>query len=101
MMDYGRIALGLAVGLLVGALNFYLMRVFVRQALKHSGRALGIAMIFMSYAVRYVFIGAVVFWLMKRGEQQMTVVILAVLGAMTILLATLQRGRNPTRNRCE
>lgn len=101
MMDYGRIALGLAVGLLVGALNFYLMRVFVRQALKYSGRALGIAMIFASYAVRYVFIGAVVFWLMKHGEQQMAVVILAVLGAMTILLATLQRVRNPARDRCE
>jgi len=92
-MSYYKILVGLLIGLAVGAVNFYLMRTFVRLALKNAGRVWGVLVIILSYALRYLLIGLVVFWLMKRNEQMIALIVLAVLGALTMLLAALQQKR--------
>ena len=81
------------IGLALGAVNFYLMRTFVRLALKNAGRVWGVLVIILSYALRYLLIGLVVFWLMRRNEQMIALIVLAVLGALTMLLAALQQKR--------
>jgi K+-sensing histidine kinase KdpD len=96
---YYKILVGVLIGLAVGAVNFYLLRVFVRVALKNSGRLRGVFIIILSYALRYLFIAAVVFWLMKNNEQILALTVLAVLGAMTMLLAALQQRKKAESDR--
>jgi len=93
MIPYYKILAGLLIGLAVGALNFYLMRTFVRLSLKNKGRALGAFIIMLSYGLRYLLIGLVAFWLVKMNEQVIALIMLAVLAAMTLLLAALQQKR--------
>lgn len=92
-MPYYKILAGLLIGLAVGAVNYYLLRFFVRLALKTAGRAWSALIIVLSYALRYLLIGGVVFWLMRRNEQMTALIVLAVLGALTMLLAVLQQRR--------
>jgi hypothetical protein len=92
-MPYYKILVGVLIGLAVGAVNFYLMRVFIRLALKNAGHVWGVLVIILSYALRYLLIGLVVFWLMRRNEQMVALIVLAVLGALTMLLAVLQQKR--------
>ena len=92
-MSYYKILVGILIGLAVGAVNFYLMRAFIRLALKNAGRVWGVLVIILSYALRYLLIGLVVFWLMRRNEQMIALIVLAVLGALTMLLAVLQQKR--------
>ena len=92
-MPYYKILLGLLIGLAVGAVNYYLMRTFVRLAFKSVGRVRGVLVIILSYALRYLMIGLVVFWLMRRNEQIIALIVLAVLAALTMLLAVLQQKR--------
>lgn len=93
MNFYAKIALGILLGLVVGTINFILLRTFVRLALRSANRILGILVVIFSYAVRYVMIGAVILWLMKIGEQMMAFIVLTILAAMTILLAAWQQKR--------
>jgi len=86
-----KILAGLLVGLAVGAVNFYLMRIFVRLALKNAGRVWAALIIILSYLLRYLLIGLVVFWLMRMNERMIALIVLAVLGALTMLLAVLQQ----------
>ena len=90
-MLYFKILVGLLIGLALGAVNYYLLRTFVRLALKFAGRAWGVIIVIISYALRYLLIGLVVYWLMKMNEQMIALVVLAVLGALTMLLAALQQ----------
>jgi len=92
-MSYYKILVGLLIGLALGAVNFYIMRTFVRLALKNTGRVWGVLVIILSYALRYLLIGLVVYWLMKMNEQMIVLIVLAVLGALTMLLAALQQKR--------
>lgn len=98
-MPYYKILVGLLIGLAVGAVNFYLMRTFVRLALKNTGRVWGVLVIILSYALRYLLIGLVVFWLMRRNEQMIALVVLAVLGALIMLFAVLQQKRKSGADR--
>ena len=98
-MSYYKILVGLLIGLAVGAVNFYLMRIFVRLALKNAGRVFGVLVIIFSYALRYLLIGLMVVWLMKRNEQMIAVIVLAVLGALTMLLAALQQKKKSGADR--
>lgn len=91
MNFYYRIAAGILLGLIVGAVNFTLLRLFVRLALRNAGRFGSVLIIIASYAVRYLLIAAVVIWLMRRNEQMMALIVLMVLGALTILLAAWQQ----------
>ena len=91
MMFYYKILIGVLIGLVLGAVNFYLMRTFIRLAISNSGRVRGVLVIILSYALRYLLIAAVVFSLVKRNEQMIALIVLAVLGALTILLAVWQR----------
>jgi|GEM_PF-2350558 len=98
-MSYYKILVGLLIGLVVGAVNFYLMRIFVRLALKNAGHVWGVLVIILSYALRYLLIGLVVFWLMQMNEQMIALIVLAVLGALTMLLAALQQKRKSGADR--
>ena len=98
-MPYYKILFGLLIGLAVGVVNYYLMRTFVRLALKNAGRVRGVFVIILSYVLRYLLIGLVVFWLIKRNEQMIALIVLAVLGALTMLLAVLQQKRKSGADR--
>lgn len=99
MIFYYKILAGVLIGLVLGAVNFYLMRVFVRLALKNAGRIRGVLVIILSYALRYLLIGAVVIALMKRDEHIIAVIVLAVLGILTILLAVWQQRKKTAAGR--
>ena len=99
MMSFYKILVGLLVGLAVGAANFYIMRIFVRLALKNAGRVWGVLVIILSYALRYLLIGLVVYWLMRRNEQMMAIIVLTVLVSLTMLMAVLQQKRKSGANR--
>jgi len=90
-MFYFKILIGLLIGLALGAVNFYLMRTFVRLAMNNSGRIRGVFIIILSYAFRYLLIAAVVFSLVKNNEQMIALIVLAVLGALIMLLAFWQQ----------
>ncbi|MFA7159608.1 MAG: hypothetical protein WC299_09930 [Kiritimatiellia bacterium] len=94
MMAYQSILAGLLIGLAVGALNFYLMRLFVSFALRNSGKALGAVIIIFSYVLRYFLIGMMLYWMMSRGEKTAALVALVVVGVMTMLLAAMQQRKN-------
>ena len=98
-MSYYQILVGVLIGLAVGAVNFYLLRVFVRLAFKNTGRVWGVLVIIFSYALRYLLIGLVVYWLMKRNEQMIALIVLAVLVTLTMLLAVLQQKRKSGADR--
>jgi len=91
MTFYYKIIIGLLIGLALGAVNFYLMSAFVRLAVKNAGRVRGVLIIILSYALRYLLIGAIVFSLAKNNEQMIALIVLAVLGALTMLLALRQQ----------
>lgn len=91
MIDYPRILIGALLGLLLGAANFYLMRTFVRIGLKYAERVWGVLIIIFSYLLRYLLIGTVVFYLMRRGETLISLTVLGVLGILTVLLAVWQQ----------
>lgn len=91
MMFYFKILIGVLIGLAIGAVNFYLMRTFVRLAMNNAGRIRGVFIIILSYALRYLLIAAVVFSLVKNNEQMIALIVLAVLGALTMLLAFWQQ----------
>lgn len=99
MMFYYKILIGVLIGLVLGAVNFYLMRTFVRLVMKSPGRVRGVLIIIMSYALRYLLIAAIVFLLVKRNEQMIALIILAVLGAWTILLAIWQQRKKMAADR--
>lgn len=95
---YYKIMAGILLGLLLGAVNFILLRIFVRLALKSAGRIWAVLAVIFSYLLRYLLIGAALFWLMRRGEQMMALIFLTVLGALTILLAAWQQKRKSETN---
>lgn len=100
MIFYYKILIGVLVGLALGAVNFYLMRTFVRLAMKNAGRIRGVFIIILSYALRYLLIGAVVFLLaMKMNEPRIALIVLVVLGALTILLAIWQQRKKTAAGR--
>lgn len=96
MIFYREILAGVAIGLVLGAVNFYLMRLFVRMALKNPGRARGVSLIIAGYVLRYLLIGAAVFGLVKLNEHRIALIGLAALASLTVLLAFRQRGRAKT-----
>ncbi len=95
---YYKIIAGLLIGLLIGAVNFILLRFFVRLALKCAGRVRAVFVVISGYLFRYLLIGAALYWLMKRGEQMVALIFLAVLGALTIILAVWQQKRKCKAN---
>lgn len=99
MIFYYKILIGLLAGMVLGALNFYLMRAFVRLAVSKPGRGRGIFIIILSYLLRYLLIGALVFALLKINEQVIALSGLAVLVVMTILLAVWQHRKKSTAGR--
>lgn len=98
-MDYSRMLIGVVIGLIVGAINFYLMHAFVRLALKYAGHVRGILIVISSYFIRYLFIGLVVFYLMKRAETLISLTMLSVLGILMVLLAVWQQRKKAASGR--
>jgi len=90
-MPYYKIFIGVLAGLAVGAVNFLILRASVKLAVRKAGSALAPLVIIGSYLLRYLFIGAVVFALMKRGEHVISLTVLGVLGILTVLLAVWQQ----------
>jgi hypothetical protein len=92
-MDYTRLFIGGLAGLVVGAVNFFLLRTFVKIALKYTKPVWGIVAVITSYLLRYIFIGWVIYYLMKRGEILITLTMIAILLILTIGLALWQQKR--------
>lgn len=99
MIFYYKIMLGMLIGLIVGTVNFYLMRAFLRLALKISGRIWGVLIIISSYLLRYLLIAVVVFSLVKNNEATIGITVLAVLGILTMVLAVWQQKRRLPANK--
>lgn len=85
------IVIGAAIGLLVGVINFYLLRVIVRLSLKNAGRVKGVLVVVFGYAIRYLFIFAVVYYLAQSGRSVMAITILAVLALITMAMGLAQK----------
>lgn len=87
------IVAGLLIGGLMGVINELVLRFGVRYALKSGQRARATLIIVGSYAIRYVLIAAVIYVILKKINLTVAIVTLGVLGVLTIVLATIKRGR--------
>lgn len=83
---------GLLIGCVLGGINMLVLRAGVRLAVTRT-RAQSIGIIVGSYVIRYALIALVIYGIIRMGNVMMAVATLAVLGLLTILLATIQRGR--------
>lgn len=86
------IAGGLIIGIALGAVNIFLLRLSVHRALRYHHGWKAVALIFGTYVARYLIIAAVVIALLKLHQVPMAITVLAVLGVMTVLLAVVQQG---------
>lgn len=92
-MTLWKIVAGLGVGAVVGVLNVVILRLVARKTLCSKHRTQSAGLVAVSYLMRYLIIGAVVLTLVKMGETGMALIVLAVLGALIIILTIYQRGR--------
>lgn len=90
-MIWQRIIAGLAIGCGLGVLNILLLRLSVTRALGFKRGWRAALFIFGCYLVRYAVIGGVIYLLLRQGGVDMALVTLAVLGALTVLLALAKR----------
>ena len=99
-MAVADIVAGLLIGCVLGVINLLVLRAGVRLAVKCSQRAMATLVILASYAIRYILIAVVIYYLvLRKGNMPAAIMALGVLGLFTIIWALIQRGRGPAGTR--
>lgn len=93
------IVAGILIGGVLGIINALVLRAGVRFAVKCSQRVWAILIIASSCAIRYILIAIVIYVILKKGNLTVVITTLGVLGLLTILLALIQRRRDPAKER--
>ncbi len=84
---------GILIGGVLGVVNLLVLRAGVRLAVKCSQRAMATLVILVSYAIRYMLIAVVIYFVLRKGNMPAAIMALGVLGLFTIIWALVQRSR--------
>ncbi|MDD5678078.1 MAG: ATP synthase subunit I [Kiritimatiellae bacterium] len=101
-MALADIVAGLLIGGVLGVVNALVLQVGVRfsvQCGRNEQRVRATLAIVGSYAIRYALIAVAIYAILKKGNMTVAITTLGVLGVMTIVLALIQRRRDPAGGR--